>query len=216
MPKPTAEMTETNVWLPVTPPLSVAFAQMSASEEANGIRLTLDFADDHSGAAVSIWRSASPEFATRAALTSQDIAVSGRAFSYLDATAESGVTYFYWIQVRETSGAVVWNGPVSGQLAGHLTFAAPPAPNPVRASTRFAYSIGADAARSGPVEVSLRLRDVQGRMIRNLASARQGVGQYSVKWNVDDDHGRHVAPGIYYLQLSAGSRQHTVRVAVVN
>lgn len=63
--------------------------------------------------------------------------------------AESGVTYFYWIQVRETSSAVVWNGPVCGQIAGHLTFAAPPAPNPVRGSARFAYSIRTDAARSG-------------------------------------------------------------------
>lgn len=68
----------------------------------------------------------------------------------------------------------------------------------------------------GTVEVSLRLRDVQGRLIRNLAHTRQGISQYSVKWNADDDHGRHVAPGIYYLQLSAGSRQHTVRVANVN
>ncbi len=217
LPQPTAETTETTVWLPrAYSPLSVAYAQMAASEEANGVRLSLDFVDDHSGAAASVWRSTSSDFSSRAALTRQDIPVSGRAFSYLDGSAESGVVYFYWIQVREASGVAVWNGPVSGQLAGHLTFAAAPAPNPVHGSTRFAYSIGTDAARSGPVEVSLRLRDVQGRLIRNLARTRQGIGQYSVKWNAEDDQGRHVAPGIYYLQLSAGSRQHTVRVAVVN
>jgi len=216
LPQPTAEMTETTVWLPrASSPLSVAYAQMAASEEAGGVRLSLEFADDHSGAMALVWRSRSPDFSTRAALSSSELPVSGRAFSYLDVTAESGTTYFYWIQVRETSGASTWNGPVSGQIAGHVTFAAPPAPNPVRGSARFAYSIGTDAARSGPIDVSLALRDVQGRVVRRLARTRQGVGQYSVNWNADDDHGRPVAPGIYYLQLSAGPRHQAVRVAVV-
>jgi hypothetical protein len=209
-------MSETTVWLPVTPPLSVGYAQMAATEESGGVRLTLSFADDHSGAAASVWRSTSSDFATRVPMTNPALPVTGRTFSYLDAGAEAGVEYFYWIQVREASGATVWNGPVSAQLTDGLTFAAPPAPNPVRGSARFAYSIGTDAARSGPVQVFLRLRDIQGRLIRNLESAPRGVGRYSVKWNADDDHGRPVAPGIYYMQLSAGSRQHTVRVAVVN
>ncbi len=71
-------------------------------------------------------------------------------------------------------------------------------PNPFNPDTRIEYSVGA----KGPV--TIRIYDVAGRLVRELLSAVQGPGRYTVTWNGVNDAGRAVDSGIYFCRMWSG------------
>jgi hypothetical protein len=135
----------------------------------------------------------------------------------MDDTAEPGVTYSYWVQVHEPDGTSFMNGPLSGRVEsrGSITLARPATPNPVRGSTLFEYAIGSDIALAGAVPVTLQLLDLQGRVTRTLHRGDQSAGKYKVTWNLRDDHGARVTPGVYFLRFHAGPVNQQQKVMVV-
>jgi flagellar hook assembly protein FlgD len=61
-------------------------------------------------------------------------------------------------------------------------------------------------ARISKKEPTLRIYDVSGRMVRDLSQIPSIIGdQSSVMWDGVDDTGRSVAPGVYFVVLSAES-----------
>lgn len=104
----------------------------------------------------------------------------------------------------------------SGQAAGvepagaaPLAFASP-APNPARTSARFAFAL----ARGGVVR--LELLDVAGRRVRTLLDAAWPAGPGGTTWDLADDRGARVAPGVYLAALRVdGAVRATRRVIVV-
>lgn len=58
-----------------------------------------------------------------------------------------------------------------------------------------------------PVPLRLQVFDIAGRPVRTLVDdARHPSGSHAYTWNGEDDHGRRVAPGLYYYRLEAGDR----------
>jgi len=74
---------------------------------------------------------------------------------------------------------------------------APAHPNPARVSARLAFDLPR-AAR-----VSLRAYNVQGQRVRTLASGRYEAGSHAILWAGEDDEGRRVPNGIYFVRLEA-------------
>jgi photosystem II stability/assembly factor-like uncharacterized protein len=107
--------------------------------------------------------------------------------------------------------------PTGGQPVADVkqTFALPASPNPVMGRTIFAYAIGNDVAAHGPVEVSLTLHDVHGRLVRTLLREPLRAGRYQVAWDAADRRGRRVAAGVYYVRFRAGPYAETSRIVVV-
>ena len=68
-------------------------------------------------------------------------------------------------------------------------------PNPFAPDTWIAYAIGRDT------QVSLKVYDVGGRLVRTLVSGEQEAGKHGARWDGMDSGGRDVAPGIYLYQL---------------
>jgi hypothetical protein len=84
-------------------------------------------------------------------------------------------------------------------------------PNPVRGATSIRYALAA------PEPVTLRIYDTAGRRIRELAGRdHQLAGTHEVTWNGDDDSGRRVASGVYFVRLEAGSHSETGRVVLLH
>jgi hypothetical protein len=79
-------------------------------------------------------------------------------------------------------------------------------PNPFRAGTRVRFSL--------PQQDWVRLSayDVSGRCVATLAEGFRGAGEHSVPWTGRDSQGRGLASGVYFLRLTAGSREETGRV----
>jgi len=77
----------------------------------------------------------------------------------------------------------------------------PPAPNPVRSSARFAWTLPRDESR-----VDLALYDVSGRVVRYERLGAQTPGLHSWVWDGRDGQGRTVGSGAYYARLTAGNQ----------
>jgi hypothetical protein len=79
----------------------------------------------------------------------------------------------------------------------------PNQPNPFAVRT----SIGFDLPVSGAV--SLKVFDAQGRRVKSLADHTYPAGCHSVAWAGDDEFGRPVGAGIYFVRIEAGDFRAT-------
>lgn len=73
----------------------------------------------------------------------------------------------------------------------------PASPNPFRAGSRIVFEVP-----RGGAELSLAVYDIQGRIVRRLASGRQAEGVTEIQWDGLDDGGRAVSAGIYFVKLA--------------
>ena len=220
MPQPTFEggVIPAIVWIPEPAATGTVVATFRAEGAADGIRVTLELTQESPGARASVFRSTSDEFTSRELLTMEPLPIEGASFHYHDAHVAPGIAYHYWIQVHDPDGTSFMNGPVSATAAGGVavTFAAPPMPNPTSGGATFAYRIGADVVPGGPVPVSLRLYDLQGREVSVLHDGPQAPGEYRVEWDGTDRSGRGLPPGVYLMRFRAGSVTRTHPVVVVD
>ena len=82
-------------------------------------------------------------------------------------------------------------------------------PNPFNPRTTIHYGL----ARSGPVRV--RVHDVAGRRVRTLVDDSLSAGWHQVVWDGQDDAGRSVASGRYFVRVDAGDEHDTRGITLV-
>jgi hypothetical protein len=83
-------------------------------------------------------------------------------------------------------------------------------PNPVRHEMSFSYILPVGEA------VRLSIYTPTGQAIRTLIGARYDDGtQGQAVWNLRDDSGAEVAPGIYFIRMDAGSYRATKKVVLL-
>jgi hypothetical protein len=99
------------------------------------------------------------------------------------------------------------NGGVEG-LPSALRFA-PPAPNPLRGNTMFAYDLPRAAV------VSLAIYDASGRRVAVLATGGQGAGRYQVRWQARASDGSALPAGLYFARFATPGLSRTVRVVLL-
>jgi hypothetical protein len=129
--------------------------------------------------------------------------ITGRSpYEYVDRETEAGREYEYLLEGVDLAGGTATFGPVVGRASGK---ARPKAaalyqnrPNPARGETTFAFTL--------PVagEASLEVFDAAGRKVKTLYAGGAPAGDTEVVWNLADDAGRPLAPGVYVYRLRAG------------
>jgi hypothetical protein len=72
-------------------------------------------------------------------------------------------------------------------------------PNPFAGTAHATYGL----QESGPV--TLRIYDVQGRLVKVLREGREVAGPHGVVWDGRDDAGRTVASGVYFYRLQTNN-----------
>jgi flagellar hook assembly protein FlgD len=86
-------------------------------------------------------------------------------------------------------------------------FARTNAPNPFRGSTTVVFGLPRAA------DVTLRIYDIAGRMVRELVPERRfEPGEHQVRWDGRSDDGVALNAGVYFYQLVAGSDHVTRRM----
>jgi len=111
-----------------------------------------------------------------------------------------------WQRVNEAGSA-----PPVPSSTFDVSFATPPFPNPARDRTVFRLGIAAQDAGAG----SVRVHDLAGRTVRTLIGGSVPPGLLDHVWNLDDDSGRRLPAGLYFLRVDAGSFHSIHRVIVV-
>jgi len=69
--------------------------------------------------------------------------------------------------------------------------------NPVMDVVQFSYSVPA------ATKVSLTVYDIAGRQVKKIVNDEICAGEYIVKWNREDDVGRNISPGVYFVRFAA-------------
>ena len=82
-------------------------------------------------------------------------------------------------------------------------------PNPFNPSTSIAFS----APRAG--EVSVRIFNVRGELVRTLLDGRVEAGEHTVQWNGTDDRDAPVASGVYMYRVDGFGESFTRKMALV-
>lgn len=102
------------------------------------------------------------------------------------------------------------NTPVAAgaNLPGSLSLAAP-YPNPARDAATFEYAL----PRAG--QVSIRILDVSGRLVRDLVRDSEPAGAGQARWDLKDGAGRAVGTGVYFAELRLDQESRTSQVRVL-
>jgi hypothetical protein len=73
-------------------------------------------------------------------------------------------------------------------------------PNPFNPVTRIGFSLPAGSP------VSLRVYDVNGRLVATLANREFPAGRHTMAWDGRNGKGEQVASGLYFYRLMAGDK----------
>jgi photosystem II stability/assembly factor-like uncharacterized protein len=73
-------------------------------------------------------------------------------------------------------------------------------PNPFNPETVIRYQLGS------PAEVSLRIYNLRGQLVRTLVAANQSAGDHEIHWDGRDEFGNAVASGVFLYRLQAGEQ----------
>jgi sugar lactone lactonase YvrE len=82
-------------------------------------------------------------------------------------------------------------------------------PNPFSPSTTIEYS----AEKATPV--SLRVYNVEGKLVRTLVDGERRAGTRAVSWDGRDDSGRAVSSGVYFYRIDSGRVSQTRRMVLL-
>ncbi len=82
-------------------------------------------------------------------------------------------------------------------------------PNPFNPSTTFRYSL------STPANVTLKVYDMLGQLVRTVVEEHQAEGYYESVWDGRNETGATVASGIYVYRLTAGDFVETKRMVMM-
>jgi len=83
-------------------------------------------------------------------------------------------------------------------------------PNPAAGADRIGWS------QPRAAEARLDVFDVGGRRLRTLDDRTEGAGVHLATWDLTDDRGSRVRPGLYFARLTvAGEGDRTRRLTVI-
>jgi hypothetical protein len=88
-------------------------------------------------------------------------------------------------------------------------FLAAPSPNPARDATTLGFELPREA------EVSLKVYDVNGRLVRDLLGVHFAAGAHRFGWDLRDRAGALVRSGLYLVLLRTDGAIRTARLAIV-
>jgi len=95
--------------------------------------------------------------------------------------------------------------PLPARLALH-----PVSPNPACPNTVVRFDVPEPGAT-----VTITIYDVAGRLVRILTDGRRSPGYFSETWDLKNNRGLQVAPGLYFCRMEAGEFKSTRKIVVL-
>ena len=94
-------------------------------------------------------------------------------------------------------------------------------PNPFVGKTSIQYAVASRKREDKHLvtghylPITLKIYDLNGRLVRTLVDELQNTGYYTVYWNGKDDNGQDVTNGIYFCRLAAGKLSLTRKMTLM-
>lgn len=199
------------VRVPVIPPvISVVMARFEAISTPEGVALNWETATETNHSHFDVFRSESQNGGF-SKLNTQPVRGEGKSYSFTDGAAVDGASYWYRLEAVDRFGVRQLAGNVSVTVdARPKAFAlAQNYPNPFMSHTAFRLDVPT------PTDVSVRIFDATGRLVKTMANGLLNGGRYTYEWNGKDDSGNNVAAGFYFLRAESKDFTRTVRMMLV-
>jgi|SaaInl7_200m_RNA_FD_contig_31_918964_length_2633_multi_19_in_0_out_0_1 hypothetical protein len=84
-------------------------------------------------------------------------------------------------------------------------------PNPFNPSTTIKFAVAEGKAG----QVSLKVYDVRGRLVRSLVDGSKESGDYTVFWDGTNENGQKVSSGVYFYRMVTGSFMQTRKMVIL-
>jgi hypothetical protein len=193
----------------IAPGVPTSFAV--AYNTGSGNTLSWDPSLDYDFQYFHVYRSNSPSFPP----TPGTLVHSSASHGWVDPSYHGGGVYY---EVTALDYAGNESGPaVAGSVTAVGGVATPSAfalyanvPNPFNPTTVIRY----DVPKNGG-EVSLRIYDAAGRVVKTLVAGTLAAGQRAIAWDGHDDAGRPVASGVYFCRLTASGYASTRKMVLL-
>jgi hypothetical protein len=190
---------------PYSPGPSGVFADFTADVSEDGVELSWAVGPSADVYGFNVWRSELDE-RHFTLLNRRPVLASGDELGYCDDGVEEGRAYFYRVEGLMRSGPSRFSRTEDvyvGLYADGLSIVNAH-PNPFAESgTIIEYEV----IHSG--QVSVRVYDLRGALVRELVDARKESGRYSVEWDGVNTDGEDVSGGVYFCRLDLGGREVT-------
>jgi hypothetical protein len=128
----------------------------------------------------------------------------------LDFAGASSETSYEWATYGANNSRTSVYGPAGPVGVGPVVGTAAPlfalaqnSPNPFRSGTTIGFSLPVDQ------RVSLRVFNVEGRLVRTLVDGPMTAGRAAVVWDGRDERGHRLSSGVYFYRLENGERSVT-------
>jgi hypothetical protein len=132
-----------------------------------------------------------------------------------DASADNDDVYIDQIEFRGTTAALGLSFAKASEASSadealHESFELKQNyPNPFNPATTIAFSLPQES------DVSIKIYDVTGSLVRTMVNDNRVAGEYSVVWNGQNDKGVRVSSGVYIYRIEAGNFMQTRRMVVL-
>ncbi|TES92857.1 MAG: T9SS type A sorting domain-containing protein [Candidatus Cloacimonadota bacterium] len=125
---------------------------------------------------------------------------------YLDMYVRLGTTYQYKLGIKLEDNKELLIGPISLTAIGGPDLPSKFSlrgcyPNPFSKTTMISFQCPVTGDKT---EISLRIYDLSGRIVKTLVDEECRPGYYTAKWDGRDRTGKKVSSGIYFYRLNAG------------
>jgi flagellar hook assembly protein FlgD len=90
------------------------------------------------------------------------------------------------------------------------TFALKPnEPNPFERNTLIRFDV------PGMSDLSIKIYDAEGRLVKTLIQGKTEPGRHSVTWTGDGSSGNPAGPGLYFIKMEAAEHSEIRKVVVL-
>lgn len=185
----------------------VAFANVNAARVGESIEIRWNLAADEPIEGFNVYRQRDDQASEIRLNDEGPLARTQR--SYADADAEPGVTYRYSVTAVMPDGTELRSPSVKASLDAYVTRLDQNHPNPFNPTTQIGYQVANDR------QVTLKIYDVKGALVRELVDGVQSAGAYTVIWNGTNSAGQAVSTGVYFYRLTVGKFVQTRRMVLL-
>ncbi len=139
-------------------------------------------------------------------------------YAFEDREIPANGTYYYWLQSVDINGTIGLFGPITVNVTNGddtppiiplVTSLRNTYPNPFNPTLRIAYDIAT------PSDVRIEIYNIKGQLVKTLINEQKQPGAFSALWQGQDENGRNVSTGTYYVRMTAGNYQNTRKVVMI-
>ena len=84
-------------------------------------------------------------------------------------------------------------------------------PNPFNPETTISFTVGTNSSK----QVVGKIYNLKGQLVKELVNEKLTPNSYNYTWRGDDNQGKAVASGVYYLRLNVGDEVRTGKMVML-